>query len=71
MDVKKTVKKPVKKIAPKATAKPKPVQKKPEPVNFERLKIRELRRLAKKKGVRRWNTRTRRGLYTALRAKGL
>ena len=47
------------------------VKKKVERVDFEKLNIRALRKLAKNNGVRRWNTRTRRGLYTALRAKGL
>ena len=58
------------KTAPKVPVEVKPVQK-PKRVEFEKMRIVALRKFAKKNGIKRWSTRTRRGLYSALRKKGL
>jgi hypothetical protein len=61
---KKPVKAPVKK--PKPIVKPKP---KIELAEYEKLRIIPLRKYAKKRGIRNWNRKTRRGLITALKLK--
>jgi hypothetical protein len=57
---------------PKAQPKPKPKaapKPKKETAEYETMRIVPLRRYAKKLGVKRWNTRTRSGLITAIKAK--